>query len=175
MKGTVRLAVTLLVVCGLAAGALSVVNAVTRDRIAAFVLEEQVRARQAVFPGAEDFAETEPGRRWDALQGGRKVGAVVRSSVQGYSGTIDVMVGVDAAGVVQGARVLTQTETPGLGAKIVESSFMGQFAGRTADQVALRKDDSARGAIDAIAAATISSRAVTRAVRAALDAAAGGK
>jgi electron transport complex protein RnfG len=175
MKGTVRLALTLLIVCGLAAGALSVVNAVTKERIAAFVLEEQQRARQAVFPGAEDFAETEPGRRWDALQAGQKVGAVVRASVQGYSGTIDVMVGVDAAGVVQGARVLTQTETPGLGAKIVEEAFSAQFTGRTADQVALRKDESTRGAIDAIAAATISSRAVTRAVRSALVTAAGGE
>ncbi len=60
--------------------------------------------------------------------------------------------------------------------KITTEPFYGQFAGKTLDQVVLKKDSSS-GAIDAITAATISSRAVTRAVHDGLAAAAasGGK
>jgi electron transport complex protein RnfG len=66
-------------------------------------------------------------------------------------------------------QVLSHTETPGLGAKITTDAWTGQFTGKTRDQAALKKDG---GAIDAISAATISSRAVTRAVH---DAMGGGK
>ena len=60
-------------------------------------------------------------------------------------------------------QVLSHTETAGLGAKITTAAWTGQFKGKTRDQVVLKKDDAA-GAIDAISAATISSRAVTRAI-----------
>ncbi|HSV91820.1 MAG TPA: FMN-binding protein, partial [Desulfobacterales bacterium] len=68
--------------------------------------------------------------------------------------------GVDASGALTGVQVLEHTETPGLGAKIT-TAWIDQFKGKTRDEVALRKDG---GAIDAIAAATISSRAVARAI-----------
>lgn len=175
MKATLKLAFVLFTVCGLAAGALAFVNAATKDRIAAFALQEQVQARKAVFPQAEEFAETDAGRRWDALRGGQKAGLVLRTSIQGYSGPIGIMVGVDSSGVVTGARILSHSETPGLGAKIVADSFIGQFRGKSGKEVALRKDDTTGGRIDAIAAATISSRAVAKAIRTAVEAAAGGK
>lgn len=174
MKGTIKLALILFIVCGLAAGALAFVNSATKDRIAAFALEEQVQARKAVFPEAEEFSEAEPGRLWNAVRGGQPVGSVTRASIQGYSGIIVIMVGIDTTGTLTGVRVTSQSETPGLGAKIVDAAFLGQFKGRSAPAVALRKDDPANGQIDAIAAATISSRAVTKAIRATLDAAAGG-
>jgi electron transport complex protein RnfG len=174
VRATIKLALILFVVCGLAAGALAFVNAATKERIAAFVLEEQLQARKAVFPEAQEFAETEPGIRWEALREGQPVGSVVRVSTQGYSGPIVIMVGIGAGGVLTGARVISQSETPGLGAKILDDAFLGQYQGKAAPAIALRKDDPADGQIDAIAAATISSRAVTRGIRAALDGAAGG-
>ena len=174
MKATLKLALILFIVCGLAAGALGFVNAATKEKIAEYARIAKQEALARVFPGASDFEETEPGKAWDAMRDGTKAGAVRLVQTQGYSGPIEIMFGVDGNGAVSGMQVLLQTETPGLGAKIVTSKFLGQFAGRSRQEVALTKDDAANGKIDAISAATISSRAVTKAVRAALDAAGGG-
>jgi len=175
VKATIRLALILFLVCGIAAGSLAVVNSVTKDRIAALEIEAQKEARAQVFPDADEFVEAEPGRMWTALRGGVEIGSVHRVKAQGYSGVIDIILGLNEEGALTAVRVLSQTETAGLGAKIVTPGFLGQYAGKAREQVALRKDAPASGQIDAIAAATISSRAVTKAIRAAMDAAAGGK
>lgn len=173
MKGVLKLALTLFIVCGLAAGALGVVNAVTRDRIAEYARIAKMEALKKVFPEAEEFRETDPGRAWDAVQGGAAIGTVHLVSTQGYSGIIEAVFGLRADGTLTAVRVIQQTETAGLGAKITGAKFVDQFAGLPRQAVALKKDDPAGGKVDAIAAATISSRAVTKAVRAAADAAGG--
>lgn len=168
MKRAVRLVVVLFVVCGIAAGALSFVNAATKDRIAASARQEREEALKQVFPAAEEFREVLPGRRWEALAGGAPVGSVFAATIQGYSGPILSFFGLGADNTVTAVKVLAHSETPGLGAKIVEEGFLKQFAGLTAGQIALRRDDP-QGRIDAITAATISSRALTTSLRATLD------
>jgi len=174
MKATLKLAIILFIVCGLAAGALGFVNAATKDRIAEYARIAKLDALKKVFPEAEEFKETEPGKAWDAVRGGSSIGSVHLVRTQGYSGPIEAVFGMRADGTLSGVRVLLQTETAGLGAKIVTDKFLGQYAGRARAEVALKKDDPASGRIDAIAAATISSRALTKAIRAAADAAGGG-
>jgi electron transport complex protein RnfG len=169
MKGALRLLIVLFLVCGIAAGSLAFVNAATKDRIAEFARLEKIEAMQKVLPQAEEFVEVTAGKLWEARAGGQVVGRVLAASTQGYSGPIEGLVGLDADGVVSGVRVLVQTETPGLGAKIITPGFLGQYQGKKAEELALRKDDPA-GRIDAITAATISSRALTTAVRKAVDA-----
>lgn len=174
VKDILNIAAILFVVCGLAAGSLSFVNLATKDRIAAFAREEKVAAFQRIFPNADSFTERPPAEEgaevtdWDAVAGGSVVGSVHLLRPMGYSGTIDVVFGEDSAGVLTGVQVLSHTETPGLGAKITTPTWTDQFKGKTRDQVALRKDEP-NGAIDAISAATISSRAVTRAVHDAMS------
>ncbi len=167
MKDVVKIAAILFVVCGLAAGGLSFVNLATKDRIAAFAEEERVAAFKRIFPAAESFSERPPAEvdgdvtEWDAVAGGVTVGRVQLLKPLGYSGAIRLVYGVDVSGALTGVQVLEHTETPGLGAKITTAAWTDQFKGKTRDEVALEKDG---GAIDAIAAATISSRAVTRAI-----------
>ncbi len=173
VKDILKIVFILFVVCGLAAGSLSFVNLATKDRIAAFAKEEKLAAFQKIFPAAQSFTERPPAdggeaRDWDAVAGGAVVGRVHLLKPQGYSGPIELVFGEDAAGTLTGMQVLSHTETPGLGAKITAAAWADQFKGRKQDQVALKKDDSG-GAIDAIAAATISSRAVTRAVHDAMS------
>jgi electron transport complex protein RnfG len=79
------------------------------------------------------------------------------------------MIGVDTAGVIQGMKILSQAETPGLGAKITEVKygdkwpwFQHQFIGKKGDNLQVDKDG---GEIKSVTGATISSRAVTKAVR----------
>ena len=168
MSGPLRLLVVLFLVCGIAAGSLAFVNAATKERIAEFARLEKVEAMQKVLPQAEEFVEVAEGRIWEARAGGQLIGRVLAASTQGYSGPIQGLVGLDAAGAVSGVRVLVQTETPGLGAKITGQAFLPQYQGRRVEEVALKRDDPA-GKIDAITAATISSRALTRAVRQAIE------
>ena len=76
------------------------------------------------------------------------------------------MVGIDKNNKITGIEVISQQETPGLGAKIKESSFLQQFIGKTLEELKIKKDG---GKIDAVTGATISSRAVTNGVRQAIE------
>ena len=76
----------------------------------------------------------------------------------GFGGPIAIKVGFDANGVIWNTKVLSQAETPGLGAKCVEPSFSDQFKGFDPSQkkLSVKKDG---GDVDAITASTITSRA----------------
>lgn len=92
------------------------------------------------------------------------IGAAIKTySKNGFGGRIDLMVGMLANGNINKVSVLSQTETPGLGANMVNEKFKGQFDGKNpADfKLNVKKDG---GDVDAITAATISSRAFSEAV-----------
>jgi len=89
------------------------------------------------------------------------------SAPNGFSGDFKVMVGIDAAGKIIDTYVLEHKETPGLGDKMTVMPFKGYFAGRMlADTKWKVKKDG--GDIDALTAATITSRAFTQGVKRAL-------
>ena len=89
---------------------------------------------------------------------GNVVGCAVNVAPVGFGGPIAIKVGFDINGVIWNTKVLSQAETPGLGAKCVEPSFSSQFKGFDPAQkkLAVRKDG---GDVDAITASTITSRA----------------
>jgi electron transport complex protein RnfG len=170
---------------GIAAAAglcLALVNEVTKDPIEAAEKENRSRAIRAVLP---DFANSpDDESAWIGSgdysfflakdEGEKMVGvAFSSSSIEGYGGQIDVMVGLvpDAdAYKINRIEIVKHLETPGLGSKIAEPGFKGQFentnlGNRTFE---VKKDNPGtpdRPPIDAITGATISSRAVTDAVR----------
>ena len=89
---------------------------------------------------------------------GNTVGCAINVAPVGFGGPIVIKVGFDANGVIWNTKVLSQAETPGLGAKCVEPAFSEQFKGFDPAQkkLAVKKDG---GDIDAITASTITSRA----------------
>ena len=89
---------------------------------------------------------------------GNTVGCAVNVAPVGFGGPIAIKVGFDVNGVIWNTKVLSQAETPGLGAKCVEPSFSEQFKGfdPAAKKLAVKKDG---GDVDAITASTITSRA----------------
>jgi len=159
----------LFIVCGLAAASLAVVNAVTKEPIASYENRHRDAALREVFADADEFRSVAPDRVWEALREGRRAGYVFLTRVQGYSGAITLMFGTDSDGGVTGLRVLSHTETPGLGAKITTGQFRDQFRNRRLEQLILKEDDPAKGKIDAVTGATISSRAVTKALSSTLE------
>ncbi len=89
---------------------------------------------------------------------GNTVGCAINVDPVGFGGPIAIKVGFDVNGVIWNTKVLSQAETPGLGAKCVEPSFSEQFKGfdPAAKKLAVKKDG---GDVDAITASTITSRA----------------
>jgi electron transport complex protein RnfG len=107
------------------------------------------------------------GRMGDAVTG---VAFVSRSN-KGYGGPIDVLVGIAPDGTVLMVEILAApSETPGLGTKVTEPKFTAQFKSKSAANTqwaAVTKDG---GLVVPVTGATISSRAVTAAVKAGLEA-----
>ena len=88
--------------------------------------------------------------------------------MNGFGGKIELMVGMLQNGIINKVSVLSQAETPGLGANMVNDKFKGQFDGKDPQTFTLKvKKDG--GDVDAITAATISSRAVSEAIQRAVD------
>ena len=105
-----------------------------------------------------------------ASLGGRPVGWVAKVAGQGYADKIELLVGFDyAMDTITGLFVLNQKETPGLGNKITELSWRGQFKNKSTGMplVVVKTEAKADHEIDAITGATISSRSVAGIINAA--------
>lgn len=95
--------------------------------------------------------------------------AVNTNTSKGFSGNISLMAGFKPDGTIINITVLEQKETPGLGTKMAEPAFKDQFIDKNPAEFALRvKKDG--GPVDAITAATISSRAFCDAIQRAYNA-----
>ena len=106
-----------------------------------------------------------------ATKDGKVVGYAIESATKnGFSGLVRLMVGFDAKGTILNVNVLEQAETPGLGAKMTEEGnpLLASIQGKVASKVKLtvKKDG---GDVDALTAATISSRAYAEAVARAFE------
>jgi electron transport complex protein RnfG len=172
----------------LASASLAWASSTTREAIAkaeardlrdslAQVLPEGFADNDLLADGAEidvsDTGDTGGGkslRVYRARSGGTVKGAVFTVVGKGYGGEIIILMAVDEAGRLLGARVLKHTETPGLGDKIeiAKSGWINAFTGKTLATArwAVKKDG---GDFDQFAGATITPRAVVSAVRSGLE------
>lgn len=174
-----RLSLLLFVICGIAAGALAVVNSATYDRIQANEEYKERILRGRALAGTEKgplvVFDKQPVRingtdYYIGRLDGKMIGAAFTIVTdKGYGGPIEIVMGMDD-GKITGVRIKSSSETPGLGANAsavkygeTEPWFLAQFKGLSPSRVRLKKDDP-KGSIDAITAATITSRAITEAV-----------
>lgn len=142
-----NMVLSLVIISMVAAGALAGVYMLTLGNIEAQKKAKQEAAKQAVLAGHED-------------------GIAVETAVDGFGGTFRVMVGFDQEGNILGYEILEHQETPGLGSHMEHwfknADKPGQnIIGRKAGALQVSKDG---GDVDAITAATISSRAFLKAV-----------
>jgi len=115
-------------------------------------------------PSVKDSIEIYP-----AFENNIFVGAaVIGSTEKGFSGLIKIMVGFTENGDILNIEVLEQKETPGLGTKIKNDSFIEQFRGKNpgTHNIKVKKDG---GEIDALTGATITSRAFGEAAQMAYE------
>ncbi len=168
--------VTLFLICLIATFLLGVTNSVTAPIIADLAVETEIKSRQVVFSDAASFGEVKQADDASIVEAldenGEKIGYVVVNIAKGYGGDISVMTGVDLDGKVTGVNILSHSETAGLGAKAATEKFRNQFSGLISG-ITVSKDKAGGNSIDAITGATITSRAVTQAVNAAIELAGG--
>lgn len=101
---------------------------------------------------------------------GDDIGYVVTSvSHDGYGGDIEVSVGIQKDGTVEGIEMLSITETAGLGMKAADAEFKDQFKNKKVEKFSYTKTgEKGEDKIDALSGATITTSAVTNAVDVAL-------
>jgi len=155
MKEIARYGFILTLICVVAAGLLAGVNSLTRSKIIAQALAEEQAALKEVMPGAVKFTEVKSGQEilyYRALDSQNSlIGFVFKASGKGYSSVIETLTGIFLDGKISAIKVISLNETPGLGMRVAENSFTRQF--NSQDVLNL-------SGVQAIAGATISSRAV---------------
>lgn len=179
-KYILRIAGVLLAICAAAALLLGVVNQITAPRIEAIRKEKKEAAMSRILPADEYIPWTEelPGDGgitglYLAKAGGGAIGWVVETAAAGSQGPITMMVGVDMSdpmGKVTGVSVITSSETPNIGTKVVgDQSVLDRFIGMSHANGEITVSTGANR-FDGVSGATVSSRGVTAGVNAALDA-----
>lgn len=163
-------AVALFVICLVASVLLALTNNVTAEKIAQNLVETEKASRMVVMPEAVSFGEAEVKENGltvcEALDDKQEVvGYVYTSSAKGYGGAVGVMVGLDKDGTVTGIEILSHAETPGLGANATSDSFKSRFVGKQGELTVDKNSNDGQN-IQAITAATITSKAVVSAVNA---------
>ena len=133
---------------------------ITRERIEYQTEQEIQQMLEDMFPdmSSYDLADS----LYTIYSDGAVAGYAFLAAGRGYSGDIDILVGLEDEVTIKGVTIISQSETPGLGNRITENFFTSVFAGINIDDIALKQDG---GQIDAITGATISSQAVVEAVR----------
>lgn len=148
--------------------ALGYVYLLTKEPIEKANKEKEVSAVKLVLP---DF-DNDPVKEmktidnltfYPASKGGQFVGCAVNTFTEkAFSGKFTLMVGFLPDGTINKSVVLDQKETPGLGTKMKEPKFYSQFENKKINgELKVKKDG---GDVDAISAATISSRAYCDAI-----------
>jgi len=162
-----NMTVCLFAICLVCSALLAGVYALTKEPIDAAAKAKNEAAIKEVLPETASAIEEERTVEMDGVTytynlaydaSGNTVGCAINVSTLGFGGPIVIKVGFDMNGVICNTKVLSQAETPGLGAKCVEPSFSGQFKGfdPAEKKLSVKKDG---GDVDAITASTITSRA----------------
>lgn len=167
MREIIKLTLELALIAAICAGLLSFASVKTQSARNGLAAKKRVDAATAVLPSGSNTPEQDeiddvPVFVVRDASGALSAAAVECSSPNGYGGEIRLMIGFNAKGEVLDFKVLSASETPGLGSKITSDSFRGGIVGKnTSTDWRVKKDG---GDIDAVTSATISSRAVCEAI-----------
>lgn len=172
----------------IAASVIAITQVSTEAKIQANIKEAQSRALFEIFPASIDpklyehrlalnegeLNFDQPVEGYQVITDNTAAGVIIPvRSKEGYSGDIDLLIGINSDGVIAGVRVVKHSETPGLGDKIdlAKSKWILDFngkvrTGRNDPDWAVKKDG---GQFDQFTGATITPRAVIAATHTALN------
>ena len=165
----INMLVALFVITAISGGLLGLVYGMTKDTIAEVDAKKNAKAIAEVL-GTDENTRLDTATVGDLFYNlaydanDNLIGAAIKTySNSGFNGRIELMVGILADGTINVISVLSQSETPGLGANMVQPKFKDQFNGKNpaSYNLSVKKDG---GDVDAITAATITSRAFSKAI-----------
>lgn len=168
MKFYLKLGLILLAFCVVATALLAYVNSVTKPKIDAIKIKEAEEARNALIPnavfeevhGALDYYIARD-KDTQALKG-----YTFTAEKYGYSSAVKTMAAIDSSFQIIAIKVVSQSETPGLGSNCTTPAFQDQFQGKSSMQLVVDKDGGTPpDVIKALTGATITSRAVTKSLK----------
>lgn len=176
--------IVLFLICTVVTLALALTNYATKDTIMEQVTVQEESAKREVFSEAESFEEISDleavtdsnedmkcvKKAYTSIKNSKTIGRVYSVETIGYGGIISVAVGIDEKGRTTGAKIVSHSETPGLGSKAADEPFISQFVDIIPKESlkVVKSGASKDEEIDAVSGATITSKAVVKAVQAAL-------
>ncbi len=181
MNNIVKVTIKLLLITIVAGALLGAVYSVTKEPIAQQMEKAATEARLAAFPDAADFEEygADIPNEYSIIKnvfyakdsGGNIIGATFGITTKGYNAGLNLTVGISADGTVKRVVIGDNSETPGLGKKAEKPSELSdKFSGKPIDKpFQMVKAASGEYDIEAIAGATVTSKAITNAVNTAAE------
>ena len=165
----------LFLICLIATALLALTNDVTAGTIEENETKTAAESRKEVLPEVDGIAVvtyTEDTALSDAVtycegkdESGSTIGYIFTNSAKGYGGDVKVMVGYDLGGTIVGFKVLSASdETPGLGQNSTKEEFWQRFIGKSGTLEVEKNTATKDNSIVAITSATITSKAVVKAV-----------
>ncbi|OHD14820.1 MAG: electron transporter RnfG [Spirochaetes bacterium GWB1_48_6] len=180
-KDILRLGTSLALYAVAACVALALVYSITAPTIAGLAQQQLEASLTDLFPDAESFEAVKDALpsvdtavafegAWTAKRGANILGVAIKANGKSYGGAAVMLVGISTDKRISGARILTLSDTPGLGAnalsptyfvdKSSKTTFPGQFSGKPVSDPFEVKND-----VTAITASTITSKALTLMVK----------
>ena len=163
-NGFVAPVVVLTVICFVVSALLGYINSITEPIITEANIKTAEESKKEVLPDADSFTTYEgddlPDGVVSADVADNGAGSVFICDGAGYGGTMEIIVGIDSEGTIPGVKVLSHSETAGLGARVANESFTSQFIG----------EDSELADVELISGSTISSKCFVSLVNLAYEA-----
>jgi len=163
VREVLKLSITLAVVGLISAALLTGVNNITAPIISERQAAEYRQALEQFFPDVADFESQQLGEdSFDLVydSSDRLIGVMATAEQQGYEGTILYNLALDAGSKIVGLRVVSHSETPGVGDVITTDDFQKQFIGKGYEDPLTAGED-----VDTVSGATISSSAMINSIR----------
>lgn len=164
-----KICLNLALACIISGTVIAATYYVTNPIAEAEAVKAKNKAMQDIVPAAQSFKEVKYREGWySAKKDGKTIAYIVPVENSGYGGSIKMLVGLTPEGKVLKYKILKHNETPGLGDKATKEPFMQQFEGKTLNELKVVKVPT-KDNIQALTGATITSIAVTNAVKFAIE------
>lgn len=174
MKDTIRLGITLLLICVVAALVLALSNNATKGVIAEQALQESLKMVKEIFGEDNEFEMFEGTKLEDIKskvpgvvdvfqisKSGNIDGFAIKTEASGYKPGIIILSGINNDGTIKGVRVVGHQETKGIGTNALTLEHLSKYDGLSID---------GNDSVDAVSGATRTSNGVDKAVKIAIDA-----
>lgn len=175
-ESILKLGIKLLIITAVAGLILGFVFNVTKAPIANQEKSNNESAMRELIVNADKFSKKDVNLTNGVLEvnegkkGNAAVGYTLKMATKGYGGQIQLMVGISTEGKLTGIKILSQSETPGLGANATQPSFFEQYKEKpiAKNLEVVKSSVSEDNQIQALTGATITSKAVTTGVNEAI-------